>query len=65
VLFFGALFIALGIISDGSYALIASHLGSWLRTSRLFAAVERYIAGGIFVTLGVTAAIAGGRPTKE
>ena len=65
VLFFGALFIALGIVSDGSYALIASHLGSWLRNSPAFGFVERYVAGGIFVTLGVTAAIAGGRPVKE
>jgi threonine/homoserine/homoserine lactone efflux protein len=65
VLFFGALFIALGIVSDGSYALIASQLGAWLKTSRAFAHVERFVAGGIFVTLGVTAAIAGGRPTKE
>jgi threonine/homoserine/homoserine lactone efflux protein len=65
VLFFGALFIALGIISDGSYALIASQLGGWLRSSRLFAYVERYVAGGIFVALGVTAALAGSRPSAE
>ena len=53
------------IVSDGSYALVASHLGAWLRSSRAFGFVERYVAGGIFVTLGVTAAIAGGRPTRE
>jgi threonine/homoserine/homoserine lactone efflux protein len=64
VLFFGALFICMGMISDGTYALVASHLGSWLRTSRVFGAVERYVAGGIFVTLGVAAALAGGRPTR-
>ena len=65
VLFFGALFIALGMLSDGTYALVASHLGTWLRTSRVFGAVERYVAGGIFVTLGVTAALAGSRPSKD
>ena len=65
VLFFGALFIVLGIMSDGSYALIASHLGSWLRSSRAFAYVERYVAGGIFMALGVTAALAGSRPAKD
>jgi threonine/homoserine/homoserine lactone efflux protein len=65
VLFFGALFIVLGILSDGSYALIASHLGSWLRNSRVFGAVERYVAGTIFVTLGVTAALAGSRPSSD
>jgi threonine/homoserine/homoserine lactone efflux protein len=65
VLFFGALFIGLGILSDGSYALVASHLGSWLRSSRLFGHVERYVAGGIFVTLGVTAALAGSKPSRD
>jgi len=65
VLFFGALFIVLGICSDGTYALVASTLGSWLRTSRAFAVVERYVAGGIFMLLGVTAALAGGRPERD
>jgi threonine/homoserine/homoserine lactone efflux protein len=65
VLFFGALFVLLGFLSDGTYALIASSLGSWLRTSPAFGVVERYVAGTIFVGLGVTAAIAGGRPTRE
>jgi threonine/homoserine/homoserine lactone efflux protein len=65
VLFFGALFIALGILSDGSYALVASHLGAWLRNSRVFGALERYVAGTIFVTLGVTAALAGSRPSTD
>jgi threonine/homoserine/homoserine lactone efflux protein len=63
VLFFGALFVLLGFCSDGTYALVASHLGSWLKTSRVFRGVERYVAGTIFVTLGVTAALAGSRPS--
>lgn len=65
VLFFGALFVLLGFLSDGTYALIASHLGSWLKSSRAFRGIERYVAGGIFVGLGVTAALAGSRPTKD
>jgi threonine/homoserine/homoserine lactone efflux protein len=64
VLFFGALFVLLGFCSDGTYALVASHLGSWLKSSRVFRGVERYVAGTIFVTLGVTAAVAGGKPNR-
>jgi threonine/homoserine/homoserine lactone efflux protein len=65
VLFFGALFVLLGFCSDGTYALVASHLGSWLKSSRLFRGVERYVAGTIFITLGVTAALAGSRPSTD
>ena len=65
VLVLGWLLIALGICSDGTYALVASTLGDWLRRSRAYEAIERYVAGGILVALGVTAAVAGGRPTRE
>lgn len=65
VLFLGAVFVLLGLLSDGTYALVASHLGSWLKTSRAFRRVERYVAGSIFVGLGVTAALAGSRPAKD
>ena len=55
VLLFGALFIALGICSDGAYALLASTIGGALKRSRAYEAIERYVAGGIFVGLGVAA----------
>ena len=55
VLFFGALFIVLGVASDGTYAMVASTLGAALKRSRAYAAVERYVAGTIFVGLGVAA----------
>jgi len=55
VLFFGALFIVLGILSDGTYALIASTLGAWLKESRAYQAVDRWVAGTIFVGLGAAA----------
>ena len=63
VVVFGALFVALGLCSDSTYALLASRFGSWLRTSRSFRHGQRYVAGGIYVGLGVTAALAGGRST--
>jgi len=55
VLCFGALFIVLGIGSDGTYALVASTLGAALKRSKAYAAVERWVAGTIFVGLGVAA----------
>ena len=55
VLCFGALFIVLGICSDGTYALVASTLGAALKRSKAYAAVERWVAGTIFVGLGVAA----------
>lgn len=55
VLFFGALFIVLGICSDGTYALVASTIGGALKRGRAYEAVERYVAGAIFVGLGVAA----------
>lgn len=65
VLVFGGIFVSLGLLSDGTYAAVAAHLGSWLRTSTAFRHVERYVAGGIFVTLGVTAALAGSKPRRD
>jgi threonine/homoserine/homoserine lactone efflux protein len=63
VVVFGALFVAIGLCSDSTYALLASRFGSWLRTSRSFRHGQRYVAGGIYVGLGVTAALAGSRTT--
>lgn len=64
IVVFGLLFIALGMLSDGAYALLASRLADRLRTSRRFANAQRYWAGGTLIALGVTAAISGSRPTS-
>jgi threonine/homoserine/homoserine lactone efflux protein len=57
----GVLFASLGILSDGTYALVSSAAGSWLRTSRRFRGVQRYVSGTVFVGLGLTAAFTGSR----
>ena len=64
VVVLGALFVAIGLCSDSTYALLASRFGAWLRTSRGFRHGQRYVAGGIYVGLGVTAALAGARTTS-
>jgi threonine/homoserine/homoserine lactone efflux protein len=55
VVILGLTFVALGVLSDGVYALAAGTLGGWLRArSRAL----RYASGSVFVGLGVSAALA-------
>ena len=54
----GCLFVAMAIVSDGMYALLASSAGQWLKSRRQVWLVERYVAGFIYIGLGVTAALA-------
>ena len=65
ILTLGVAFMLLGMCSDGLYALVASSAGSWLRGNARFARFQRYFSGGIFVTLGVAAALSGSRSTVE
>jgi threonine/homoserine/homoserine lactone efflux protein len=61
MLLLGVVFIALGIMTDSSYALLAGIFGNWLKSSKTFARVQRYVAGTIYIGLGVTTALAGSR----
>ena len=61
MLILGALFVTLGVLSDGTYALVASRLGEWLRGRRTFARNRRYVSGGVYITLGAVAALTGHR----
>jgi threonine/homoserine/homoserine lactone efflux protein len=47
------------MLSDGTYALVASKAGRWLRSSERFGTVQRYVSGGIYVGLGAVAALSG------
>ena len=57
----GAVFILLGMLSDGAYALVASSAGSWLRRSAWFPRVRRYVSGSVYLGLGAAAALSGSR----
>jgi threonine/homoserine/homoserine lactone efflux protein len=59
VLCLGMIFVALGVVSDGLYAVLAGTAGDWLKRGGRFLRVERYVTGGVFVGLGLTAAFAG------
>jgi threonine/homoserine/homoserine lactone efflux protein len=59
IAFLGLVFTLLGIMTDGCYALAAGTVGNWLKGSRAYLEVERYVSGVLFIGLGLTAAFAG------
>jgi threonine/homoserine/homoserine lactone efflux protein len=61
IAFLGLLFTLMGLTSDGLYALVAGTAGSWIKRQSRYLDWERYVTGGVFIGLGVTAALAGGR----
>ena len=58
VAFLGCLFSLIAFASDITYALLADALASRLRRSSRAQRIQRWVSGGIFVALGVTAAAA-------
>jgi threonine/homoserine/homoserine lactone efflux protein len=65
LLVLGTSFVVLGLCTDGGYALLASTLGTWLRERPTFARRRRYVTGGVYVTLGLAAAISGGTRARS
>ena len=59
ILVLGLIFVALGVVSDGLYAVAAGTAGAWLKREGRLLRAERYVSGSVFVGLGVTAALAG------
>jgi threonine/homoserine/homoserine lactone efflux protein len=54
----GALFTVLAVLSDGAYVLVAGAVGGRLRARAAFSR----LSGGVYIGLGVSAALAGSRP---
>jgi threonine/homoserine/homoserine lactone efflux protein len=59
IAFLGFLFALLGLVTDSVWALAAGTAGGVLRRSRRFVSVQRYVAGTVYVGLGVLTAFAG------
>jgi threonine/homoserine/homoserine lactone efflux protein len=57
--FLGGLFIFIAFCTDTLWALVASGAGTWLRGHPQFVASQRYVAGSVYLTLGLTAAFSG------
>ncbi len=53
----GVVFVLLGLVTDGSYALTAGTAAQWLRGHPGFLAREPWISGGMYIGLGVAAAL--------
>ena len=58
ILYLGILFIFMGIVSDGMYAVLAGSVGEWLKGNMKFVNCRKYLAGSIYLLLGIAAAIA-------
>jgi len=61
ILFLGVTFTALGMCSDSTWALLTSIVGKKLRQSSAFVRGERYVAGSVYLGLGVATAVSGSR----
>jgi threonine/homoserine/homoserine lactone efflux protein len=55
----GVMFAALGILSDGAYAIAAGTFGQWLKRHTGVLKAQRYFAGSVYLGLGVLTAATG------
>jgi threonine/homoserine/homoserine lactone efflux protein len=55
----GGVFILIALCTDTAWSLAASSARSWLRGHPRFVATERYVTGGVYLTLGLAAAATG------
>jgi len=54
-LILGSLFVAIGLCTDGMYAFLASALRTTLLRGKSLPFVQRYVAGSVFIALGLIA----------
>jgi threonine/homoserine/homoserine lactone efflux protein len=55
----GTVFTVLAVLSDGAYVLLAGAVGRWLRTGRHAGRRLARLSGGVYIGLGVSAALSG------
>jgi threonine/homoserine/homoserine lactone efflux protein len=63
ILLLGLIFIAIALASDSMWALAAGTAGRWLRSSRRWLSVQRWVSGSVFIGLGLATALTGHRKT--
>lgn len=61
VFLLGMIFVLMGVITDGAYAIISSSIASQLNANHNFARNQRYFTGLIYIGLGVVTAFTGSR----
>jgi threonine/homoserine/homoserine lactone efflux protein len=60
----GILFVCMGMIANCVYALIASSISTWLKRSRAYLWAQRYVAGSVYIALGIATAVTGSENGK-
>lgn len=61
ILALGALFVLLAILSDSCYAILAGSAREWLARNQAFIRGRRYVAGTVYIGLGLVTAFAGSK----
>ena len=64
ILFLGVLFAVLGVTSDSLWALFAGSVANRLRRNPRWMRTQRYVSGGMLISLGVATAFAGSSTKK-
>ena len=64
ILFLGLLFICMGVTSDTLWALSAGTLAQYVKRNTRWLKVQRYVSGGMLISLGVATAFAGSNTRK-
>jgi threonine/homoserine/homoserine lactone efflux protein len=64
ILFLGVLFAFLGVTSDSLWALFAGTVAHWLRGNARWLRAQRFVSGGMLISLGVATAFAGSSTKK-
>ena len=59
ILFLGTLFAAMGIMSDSLWALLAGTVAQRLNRHTRWNRTQRYVSGGMLISLGIATALAG------
>lgn len=55
----GSLFVLMAFFTDGAYALLSGSVGSSLKRAQPFLKSERFVVGGVYIGLGLMAALSG------
>jgi threonine/homoserine/homoserine lactone efflux protein len=64
ILMLGAVFVLLGITTNSCYAMLASTAGNFLKSSVGFRRSQRYVAGTVYIALGISTALVGSKQAK-
>ena len=64
ILVLGTVFTLLAMVSDGAYVLLAGAAGAWMRTGSRARRRLATLSGGVYIGLGLTAALSGGGPSR-